>query len=111
MKNDTAEYSVYITKSAENDLNQIISYIAENNPRNALEIYERLKAKIFSLSQFPNKGAYVPELLKQNIKDYRQLLEKPWRIIYKVEDTEVKILLVLDSRRNVQDILFEKLIA
>jgi addiction module RelE/StbE family toxin len=110
MKNKTGERSVFITQSAENDLDQIISYIAENNPRNTLEIYERLKARIYSLKQFPNKGGYIPELLKRNIKDYRQLLEKPWRIIYKVENNEVKVLMVLDSRRNVQDILFEKLI-
>ncbi|GHV64603.1 plasmid stabilization protein [Spirochaetia bacterium] len=109
MKNEMG-VSVYITQNAENDLNQIISYISENNPKNALKVYERLRAKIYSLNQFPNKGGYVPELLKRNIKDYRQLLESPWRIIYKVENNEVKILMVLDSRRNIQDILFEKLI-
>jgi addiction module RelE/StbE family toxin len=110
MEPDMEEYFVNITKTAENDLDQIISFIAESNPRNALAILNRLKTKIESLHNFPNKGGYVPELLKRNIKEYRQLLEKPWRIIYKVEKNIVNVLTVLDSRRNVQDLLLEILL-
>jgi addiction module RelE/StbE family toxin len=110
MKTDMEKYFVNVTKTAENDLDQIISFVAENNPRNALEIFNRLKTKIESLHNFPNRGEYVPELLKRNIKEYRQLLEKPWRIIYKVEKDIVNVLTVLDSRRNIQDLLLEILI-
>jgi addiction module RelE/StbE family toxin len=110
MKGDIEECFVNVTKMAENDLDKIISFIAENNPKNALEIFNRLKIKIESLYNFPNRGGYVPELLRRNIKEYRQLLEKPWRIIYKVEKNTVTVLTVLDSRRNVQDLLLEMLI-
>ena len=58
----------------------------------------------------PERGGYVPELLKQNIKDYRQLIESPWRIIYKIDKNTVNVLIIIDSRRNTQDILIEKLI-
>jgi len=45
----------------------------------------RQTPRINSLENFPERGGYVPELLKQNIKDYRQLIESPWKIIYKIE--------------------------
>jgi mRNA-degrading endonuclease RelE of RelBE toxin-antitoxin system len=48
--------------------------------------------------------------VRDNIKDYRQLIESPWRIIYKIDNEIVNVLLIIDSRRNTQDILVEKLI-
>jgi addiction module RelE/StbE family toxin len=110
MDKEYEKYNVNITQSAEKDLNEIIEYIAENNPQTALRIMERIQKKIKTLYRFPNKGGYVPELLAKNIKDYRQITETPWRIIYKVENNNVNILTIVDSRRNLQDILISKLL-
>ncbi|MCL2155328.1 MAG: type II toxin-antitoxin system RelE/ParE family toxin [Leptospirales bacterium] len=113
MPKKTAEYERYIvniTQNAENDLNEIIMFIANNNPQNAVKIMERIQAKISTLNRFPNKGPYVPELLKRNIKQYRQIIEHPWKIIYRVDDRIVNILAIIDSRRNLQDILIKKLL-
>jgi hypothetical protein len=63
------------------------------------------------LDHFPERGGYVPELLKNNIKDYRQLTESPWRIIYRIDGDIVNVLMIIDSRRNVQDILMERLLS
>jgi addiction module RelE/StbE family toxin len=104
------EYVVNITANAKKDLREITSYIVRDNPRTALKILEKIEAKIDTLDHFPYRGGYVPELLKRNIKDYRQLLESPWRIIYRIDENIVNILLIIDSRRNVQDILMERLI-
>ena len=110
MAEEPEKYTVNITQNAENDLDEIISYISRNNPQTALKILKKLQDRIQTLDHFPYKGGYVPELLQKNIKDYRQLNESPWRIIYKVEDKIVNILTVIDSRRNIQDILIKKLI-
>jgi len=104
------EFAVRISKAAKSDLREIVGYISKNNPMNALNALRRIEDRMSSLSHFPEKGGYVPELLKNNIKDYRQLIEPPWRIIYKVDDSVVNVLLIIDSRRNVQDILVRKLI-
>jgi addiction module RelE/StbE family toxin len=103
-------YSVKVSRTAKNDLKEIINYISKNNPMNALDILKRIENRINTLNHFPEGGGYVPELLKNNIKDYRQLIESPWRIIYKTDNDMVNVLLIIDSRRNVQDILMEKLI-
>ena len=110
MNEEIKVFSVNITKTAKNDLREIIKYISKNSPMNALNVLKRIEDRINSLSRFPERGGYVPELLKNNIKDYRQLIEHPWRIIYKIDDNVVNVLLIIDSRRNTQDILIEKLI-
>ena len=104
------KYFVNVSKSAKNDLREIIKFIEKDNPMNALNIIKRIEERINSLEKFPERGGYVPELLKHNIKDYRQLIESPWKIIYKINNDIVNILVIIDSRRNTQDILFEKLI-
>jgi addiction module RelE/StbE family toxin len=110
MADEIAQYVVNITANAKKDLRGIISYIAQDNPRTAIKILEKIESRINTLDHFPYRGGYVPELLKRNIKDYRQLLESPWRIIYKIDKDIVNILLIIDSRRNTQDILIERLI-
>jgi addiction module RelE/StbE family toxin len=110
MTEEIEQYTVYITREAKKDLREIISYIANDNPRTALRILEKIESKINTLDHFPYRGSYVPELLKKGIKDYRQLLESPWKIVYKIDKHIVNVLLIIDSRRNIQDILIERLI-
>ena len=104
------KFIVYVNKTAKNDLREIIKYISKNNPMNGLSILKRIEERISTLDLFPERGGYVPELLKNNIKDYRQLIESPWRIIYKINNNIVNVLLIIDSRRNAEDILIERLI-
>jgi toxin ParE1/3/4 len=99
-----------MTQSAEDDLNEIIMFIAQNNPQNAIKLMEKIQARIYTLDHFLYRGSYVPELLNRNIKDYRQIIESPWKIIYKKDDNIVNILAIIDSRRNLQDILIKKIL-
>jgi len=104
------EYIVKMTQNSINDLNEIIDFISKNNPGNAEIIMEKIYKKIKSLNHFPDRGGYVPELLLRNIKDYRQITEEPWKIIYKVNGNKVNISAIIDSRRNLKDILIKKLL-
>ncbi len=98
-------YNIIITEAAEINLNEIVLYIAQNDIQIAKKIFKRIKEKIFALSVFPERGRIIPELLGQNIKEYREIIESPWRIIYKIEENKVIILVILDGRRNIQDLL------
>ncbi len=95
---------------AEEDLKNIILYIAEDSLQNARLIFEKIKEQASSLSHFPERGRTIPELQAQGIFLYRELILTPWRIIYRVSDKKVYILSVIDSRRNVEDILLKRLI-
>jgi plasmid stabilization system protein ParE len=104
------KYIVNMTQNAENDLNEIILFIAQSNPQTAIKIMEKIQARINTLDHSPNRGSYVPELLARNIKDYRQITESPWKIVYRVDEEIVNVLTIIDSRRNLQDVLIKKLL-
>ena len=107
--NEYQKYGVKITQGAERDLDEIIEFIAQNNPRTAMQIMEKIIEKIKTLDHFPYRGGHVPELLAKNIKDYKQISEKPWKIYYKVDGNVVNVLSIIDSRRNLKDVLINKL--
>ena len=105
-----SSYDVFWAASAERDLIGIIDFIARENPENALKILTEIRKRVSELKSFPERGRIVPELQSQGIFLYRELLASPWRITYRIKDAQVNVLSVLDSRRNVEDILLERLI-
>ena len=105
-KKDKVEWAAI----AEDDLKQIINYIAIDSPVNALRILAKIKKKATSLYTLPQRGRIIPELQGQGINNYRELIVDNWRIVYRVADVIVYVLSVIDSRQNVEDILLNRLI-
>ena len=101
-------YKVHWANIAEADLVGIIEYIAEDSITNAVQAFEKLKGKAASLNQFPEKGRIVPELKEHGVSLYRELIVKPWRIIYRISGKNIYVLSVVDSRQNVEDILLKR---
>lgn len=105
--NKTSE--VIWSNVAENDLKNIIEYIAADNPSNALRIFKNIKQTASNLYILPERGRVVPELRDQGILQYRELIISPWRVIYRISEKIVYVLSVLDSRQNIEDILLKRL--
>jgi plasmid stabilization system protein ParE len=97
--------------NAEAMLDEIITFIAEDSPKNARAALGRIKARTDRLSQSPQGGRYVPELLEFGIRTYREVIVKPWRVIYRYRADEklVLILIIIDGRRNVSEYLMREL--
>jgi len=104
------KYKVIWTDVAENDLLNIIEYIAEENLTNAKNIFSKIKGKVIDLNHLPERGKVVPELLDQGVHLYREMIINPWRIIYRISKKKVYVLSVIDSRQNADDILLKRLI-
>jgi toxin ParE1/3/4 len=104
------KYDIIWAGVAENDLKEIIEYIATDSPANALITLKKIKQKASSLYTLPERGRIVPELKDQGILLYRELIVPPWRIIYRISEMKVYVLSVLDARQNVEDILLGRLI-
>jgi len=103
-------YQVYWSKTAESDLIAIILFIRNTSPQAAANVFVNIKDKTSDLVLFPERGRIVPELLAQGIGHYRELIISPWRVIYRFSGDAVYVLSVLDSRRNVEDVLLDRLI-
>ncbi len=104
-------YKLQWTKSAKDDLLDIVTRIKQESPNTAVEIYQRLKKRAQSSNFFPLKGRVVPELLDEGITYYRELIEKPWRIIYRVGDETVYLIAIIDSRQNLDELLLRKILS
>ena len=104
------KYQVVWATVAENDLREIIGFISVESPGNALTILKKIKERSSSLYTLPEKGRIVPELQDQGISQYRELIISSWRLIYRIAEHKVYVLSVIDSRRNVEDILLKRLI-
>jgi len=103
-------YEIIWARVAEKDLNEIIDYIAMDSPENALKILKKIKNKTSSLYTMPERCRIVPELKDQGIMQYRELILSPWRIMFRVTKMKVYVLSVLDSRRNIEDILLKRFV-
>jgi toxin ParE1/3/4 len=103
------EYTVRVPKNVKKDIEEIIEYYLEERPEYAQRIYKSLYEHMNSLKSFPYKGRIVPEFHAYNINEYRELIESHWRIIYRIDTRTVELFAIIDSRRNLQDILIEKL--
>ena len=104
------KFEVLWTKSAKNDLEIIIEYIKLDSVSIAKEIFFELIKECENLYYFPQRKRVVPELQQIGIFKYREIIYKRWRVIFKIENEKVYILLVVDSSRNLEDILFQRLI-
>lgn len=105
------EYEIIWSKDSTDDLYDILSFINENSGLSkAKNIYSKFKAKVENLKIFPELGTEVPELKKIGIYYIKQMVISPWKVYYKLDNSKIIILSIIDSRRNLEDILIEKLI-
>lgn len=104
-------FEVLLTERAIRDLEDIFDAISRrDDPGNAACVLDRIEATFTGLSDFPERGAYPGELLELGIREYREVLFKPFRIIYRVSDTQVFVLLVADGRRDMRALLQRRLL-
>ena len=104
------QYTVAWASSADEDLRSIIDYIAHDDPDMALTILGRLRNAASALTSLPYRGRIVPELQAFGITVYREISSLPWRLIYRIDGRRVFVLSLLDSRRNIEDVLLDRLI-
>lgn len=97
---------VRITRDAARDLEDIHDYIAVHDaPVKADRLLDLLTECVASLVLTPERGSHPRELLELGIRDFRQVVVKPYRIVYEVEGDLVVILLIADGRRDMRSLL------
>ena len=85
------------TENALGHLTAIHDYIAQNSVRYAQGMVDRITRRTEKLAQFPELGGTVPEYEDQSI---REVLERPYRIVYRVTKNRVEILAVVHGARR-----------
>ncbi|MGP0075616.1 MAG: type II toxin-antitoxin system RelE/ParE family toxin [Bryobacteraceae bacterium] len=97
-------------QAASLDLIEIIEFIKRDRPDAARKLGHSFLTEASRLRRNPRQGKVVPELLEKGIADYRQLLISAYRLIYVIRSEFIDIVAVIDSRRDVQALIFQRFI-
>jgi toxin ParE1/3/4 len=92
------KYSVEISLSAERDVEEIWTYIADDSPENATAFVLRLEEQIAALEQFPMRCPLIPEndILGTT---YRHLIYGAYRTVIRITGKTVFIVRIVHGSR------------
>ena len=104
-------YNVIFDQDAEDDIFDIYAFVAMNDSvERADKLLDALRQTCLRLRKFPPRGNTVSELFDIGVLEFRELHYKPYRIIYSFESTTVYVHCILDGRRDILDLLQERLL-
>ncbi len=89
-------YRIVWARRAFQDLETIVSYIAQDSPAYASAVLKNIVSQTRTLTSFPRSGRKVPEF---DNEDIRELLAYSYRIIYRLQQNEVIISAVIHGKR------------
>ena len=85
------------TEHAVNQLGAIAEYIGVASPIYAEQTIDRIVLRLRQAQEFPESGRRVPEA---PALDVRELIEIPYRLIYRVYDEAIEVLAVIHGRQD-----------
>ncbi len=100
----TDKYQIRLLKAAEEDLTEIISFIAADNPIAANTIADKIEKNIELLSENPLIGR-IPR--DEDIKNlgYRYIIVQNYIVFYAIEERTILIHRILHGARNYKSLL------
>jgi len=104
-------FSVYLLSGAREDLLHLHGYVAAgDSPEEADKLIDGLQRTCERLKTMPERGRIPPELERIGIREFRELILKPYRLIYAMVKSKVFVYCILDGRRDLQALLEERLL-
>ena len=105
------KYSVFLTEDAVRDLEDIHDYLAaSDSSARAAYVLDRIEQSIQRLTEQPQRGRIPRELQETGMKEFREIFFKPYRLLSRIIDADVFVLLVADGRRDMQTLLQRRLL-
>ncbi len=99
------KYNLNITEAAEQDLAEIIEYIASDNPAAAIKLADKIDESILKLEDFPQIGV-IPKNRRLERRGYGMLIIDSYLIFYVImDDKTVEIRRVISGKRDYQFLL------
>ncbi|CAB1083477.1 plasmid stabilization protein [Alkalispirochaeta odontotermitis] len=91
---------VHWTRNAIRQLVVLHEYIALNSTTYAQRMVDKITARSRQIADYPLSGRKVPEY---DAEDIRELIEKPYRIIYRIKPDQIDVLAVIHGSRLLPD--------
>ncbi len=94
--------------AAADDMDEIFSYISQDNVSAAENLLEKLNHQLKGLADFPNMGSVLSEEEYSLIqRGYRFIVVNPYVVFYRIVDDTVIIHRILHGRRDYLRELFD----
>lgn len=110
MASSRRRFRVRWAEFAVRDLEDLIAYLKMDSSVNAGRVSDRLEQRATKLETSHPRGRAVPELARFGMHTWRELLIDPYRLIYRIEGDTVTVLALFDGRRDLEDLLLERLV-
>ena len=102
-------FEVIWSQAAVSDLDDILDFVAESQGvDHALDLYEQIRRRVSSLSRYPRRCRYVPEIKAIGLSEYRESIHPPYRIFFRLVGNQAILLGILDSRRDLEALLVQR---
>jgi len=89
------------TEHATGQLGAIAEYLGLASPVYAEQVVDRIVRRLGQALEHPESGRTVPEFGRA---DVRELIEGPYRLIYRVRPDAIEVLSVLHGRRDLREL-------
>jgi toxin ParE1/3/4 len=99
-------FAVSFSQKAEEDLEEIWSFIAADSPDNARKFVLNLEKQVESLGRFPERCPLIPENALLRAK-YRHLIYGDYRSIFRLKGKTVFIIRIINSARLLESAMVE----
>lgn len=99
-------YAVRFTRRAEQDIEDIWSFIAEDSIDQATKFIRRLERQVGSLERFPERCPLIAENEQMHTR-YRHLVYGKYRTIFRLSERTVYIMRVINSARLLDSSVLE----
>lgn len=100
----TDKYQIRLLRVAEEDFNEIISFIADDNPNVASSIANKIEKNIELLSENPKLGRIPRDEDIRNL-GYRYIIVQNYIVFYTIEERTIFIHRILHGARNYKTLL------
>jgi len=89
------------TEHAVAQLAAVAEYVSLSSPVYAEHLVDRLAHRLDQAREFPMSGRVVPEFGRDEI---RELIEWPYRLVYRVHGDAIEVLSVLHGRQELREL-------
>lgn len=97
--------------TALDDLEGIVTYLAEHAESGVADRIGRvLISRAESLGTRPGRCRVVPQLRAIGVTDFRELIVPPYRMIFRLDGRIAGVVAVLDGRRDLEELLLQRLL-
>ena len=89
-------------------MESLLVYVATHTgPLRARQLHDSLMKKIDALD-VEARCRIVPELQQEGVDAYRELVIRPYRVMFRIRGRDVVLLAVVDGRRDLQEVLLAR---